>query len=69
MVGNRTTTECGGLEEEDGTVQSHACCKKLDKQLSSVLKELVKMRESHKWSSYVPAVVYRASPRYMKELL
>ncbi|XP_062504100.1 uncharacterized protein LOC134180933 [Corticium candelabrum] len=69
VVGNRTTTECGGLEKEDGTVQSRVCYKELDKRLSPALNELVEMRESHKWSSYVPAVVYRASPRYVKELL
>ena len=69
VVGSNTITECEGLEKEDGIVQSRVSYKELDKQLFPALNELVEMRESHKWSSYVPAVLYRASPRYVKELL
>ena len=66
VVGNRTTTENRGLEKKDEAYECRVCYKELDKRLSF---KLVKMRESHKWSSYVPAVLYRASPRYVKELL
>ena len=70
VVDNRTTTECGGLEKEDQMVQFCACSKELDECLSSAaLNTLVEMRESHKWSSYVPAVAYCTSARYVKELL
>ena len=69
VVAKRTTTECGGLEKEDGTVQSRARYIEVSKMLAPALNELVETRENHKWSSYVPAKLYHASPRYVKELL
>ena len=69
VVAKRTTTECGGLDKEDGTVQSRARYIEVSKMLAPALNELVETRENDKWSSYVPAKLYRDSPRYVKELL
>ena len=69
VVAKRTATECEGLKKADGTVQSRARYVELNKKLFPPLNELVQTRENRKWLSYVPAELYRPSPRYVKDLL
>ena len=69
VVAKRTTTECEVLKKADGTVQSRARYIELNKTLFPSLNELVETRKNHKWLSYVPADLYRSSPRFVKDLL